>query len=161
MDSEASKRVFELGRVYSRARSKTLLRAWLIKSITFASATALLARPGFVDGQRPALVGCAVQGRDGLLGLFVVTHFHEAESPGSAGLAVCDDLSLRPLAMLLEQGQQLVGRHVPGEVADMNVLRHDPQTFPRTNGRSPRSMRSGHSPVGSPARPGPSYPPSL
>ena len=65
-----------------------------------------------------------VQGVDGLLRLGVICHFHKAEAPRATGLLIGDHLGTRDAAVFLEQGQQVVGGHLPHEVADVNVLRH-------------------------------------
>src|SRR5207249_9424678 len=56
-------------------------------------------------------------------------HFHEPEAARPAGLPVRHDLRARHVAMLLEQSQQIVGRCIPDEVADVDILRHL-KTFP-------------------------------
>jgi hypothetical protein len=61
---------------------------------------------------------------DGLLRLRVVGHLHESEAARPARLAVGDDLSATNRAIFLEQLQEVIGRGIPGEVAYVNVLRH-------------------------------------
>src|SRR5262249_43151976 len=61
-----------------------------------------------------------------------------------AGRAVGDDLGPPHRPMFLEQGQQIVGRGIPCEVADINVLRHR-RTFPC---QAPREDHSAAGEVG-------------
>src|SRR5205809_4461373 len=61
-------------------------------TVTASSAAALGLGPCFVHGQRPALHLSPVEGLDGGLRLLIAAHFHEAESLGSARVAVHDHL---------------------------------------------------------------------
>jgi hypothetical protein len=70
------------------------------------------------------LVVRAVQGVDGLLGFGIVVHFHKPETTRPASLSVRDDLGSGYVAVLLKQGQQVVGCAFPSKVADVNILRH-------------------------------------
>ena len=70
---------------------------------TAATTAARGPRPGFVDREPTAIVVLAVQALDRRQGLVVVVHFHEAESPASAGLAVAQDLADAHRPILLEQ----------------------------------------------------------
>src|SRR5262249_59820505 len=85
---------------------------------------ALFAWPGFVDRQRPTSVVGAIQGVNGLLGFRIVIHFHKPETTRPARFAVGNYLGSGYVAVLLEQGQQVVGCAFPREIADVNILRH-------------------------------------
>lgn len=93
-------------------------------SATRAAWAAFLARPGFIDRQRPIFVLEAVEGRDRLVGLGIVFHFHKPETARAAGFAVGDDLGTGDLAVFSEKFEQVVGGRGPGEVADVDVLSH-------------------------------------
>src|SRR5207244_8113299 len=95
-----------------------------VATATAAATAAIFPRSGLVDRQRAALVILAVQGIDGLLGLGVIVHFHKAKAPGAAGLPIGDHLGSSHVAVLLKQGQEVVGRRLPCEVADVDILRH-------------------------------------
>src|SRR5438128_4256403 len=75
-------------------------------TVTASSAAALGLGPCFVHGQRPALHLSPVEGLDGGLRLLIAAHFHEAESLGSARVAVHDHLRRLHGAMRLEQTLQ-------------------------------------------------------
>src|SRR5439155_5954343 len=72
--------------------------------------------------QGAALELRAVERGDRRLG--AVRHFHEAEAPAAAGLAVGHDLGLLHRAVLAEQGLEVRGRGLERQVADIDVLRH-------------------------------------
>src|SRR5262249_37796896 len=93
------------------------------------AAAAVLARPGLVDRQRPALVVRAVEGVDGALRPRVVIHSHEPEPARPAGLPVGNHLGPGHRAVFLEQGQKVVGRTIPHEVADVDILRHSKENL--------------------------------
>src|SRR5262249_17987158 len=86
------------------------------------AAAAALGRASLVDRQRTATERLAVQGVDGRLRLGVVVHLDEAEAARAAGFAIGDDLGPSDRPVLLEQRQQVVGRGVPRQVADVDVL---------------------------------------
>src|SRR5262249_13564271 len=90
---------------------------------TTAAAT-LLPRLGLADGQGPAAAIRALGGVDGLRGLTVIVHADEPEAARPAGLPVGNHLGASHLAVLLKQGQQIVGGRGPDQVADVNILRH-------------------------------------
>src|SRR5713226_3639813 len=74
--------------------------------------TAFFPRLRLVDGQGPAFEIHAIQG------LAVVIHFHKPKAARSAGFPVGNHLSPGHRAVRLKQGQQVVGRAIPNQVAD-------------------------------------------
>src|SRR5262249_24563897 len=66
-------------------------------------------------------------------------------------LAVSDDLGPRHRPVLLEQGQQVVGRGVPRQVADVDILRHRKKPFrawsPEDHWRRPERARTTKGPL--------------
>src|SRR5438034_11189486 len=96
-------------------------------AVTAAPAAArrsFLARPGLVDQQRAIIVIEIVQGLDGLLGFLVVFHFHEPKAARAARFAIGDDLRAGHLPMSAKQLEQVVGSYRPGQIADVDILRH-------------------------------------
>src|SRR5687768_11966469 len=91
----------------------TATAATTAATIAAAPAAAFLAWTGFVDGQGPAAERRTVQRVDRRLRFAIVVHLDEAEAARAAGLAIRDDLRAGHRPMLLEQGQQVVGRGVP------------------------------------------------
>jgi hypothetical protein len=65
-----------------------------------------------------------IQSLDCSLGFGIVLHFHETKAARPAGFLVHDHLSPIDRAVFLEQGQQIVCRGFPDQVADVNILRH-------------------------------------
>src|SRR5688572_2519824 len=88
----------------ARRRTHSLITtAAAAEAAPAAAAAAVLAGPGLVDGQGPAVGLLAVEGGDGRLRLLVGLHLHEAEALGAAGVAVHDDLGRLHRAVGLEQ----------------------------------------------------------
>ena len=67
----------------------------------------------------------AIEGLDGLLGLLVVGHFDETEAARAVGLAIDNHLGLDDGAELAEQFDQIIAGDAPGQVADVDILRHE------------------------------------
>src|SRR5262249_27162858 len=87
-----------------------------------AAARAVLPGLGLVDGQVAAPDLLAVEGRDGLVP--TAGHLDEADPARPAGLGVADDLGAGDRAVLAEPLDQVVRRHLEGQVADVDVLAH-------------------------------------
>jgi hypothetical protein len=58
------------------------------------TATAFLTGAGLIHGQRTAIEVVAIEFLNGAVGLIVVRHHHEAETSGTAGFPIGDDLGL-------------------------------------------------------------------
>jgi hypothetical protein len=126
----------------------------LVARTAAASAASLLSRPGLVNGQRPSLVVSSVERLDGLLGLGIFIHLHKAESARAAGFAICDDLGTGDLAMLLKQGEKIVGRGIPDQVAYIDILSHHNIPFRAVPRRHTRREKRDRSKPGPPSRQG-------
>jgi hypothetical protein len=85
------------------APAATTAAAEATTSAATATAAALFARAGFVDGQRAAAMFLAVERADRRLGFLIGAHLDEAESFGSAGVAIVDDLGGDYRPMLSKQ----------------------------------------------------------
>src|SRR5262245_16456189 len=106
-------------------------------AVPATAAAARLAGLGLVDRQRTALEVEAVERLDGGVGFLVVRHFDESEPPRAVGLAVHDDLRAGHLPVLREDLEQVVRRAAPGQVADVDILRHTQRTLSRAGGLCP------------------------
>jgi hypothetical protein len=95
-------------------------------SATAASSAArtILAGTGLVDGEGPAAVLLAVQGRDGGLGFFIGSHLDETESLAAPGVAIVDDLRRDDRAVRTKQLFQLGAIDLIAQVADVQLLTH-------------------------------------
>ena len=93
-------------------------------STTVASAAArpLRFRTSFIYIQRAAAQLRAVDGRNCLVPLFRAGHFHEAEAPRSASIAVGHNADSVHLSVCLEHLAQVVFRRVEIKVAYKDVL---------------------------------------
>jgi hypothetical protein len=93
-------------------------------STTVASAAArpLRFRTSLIYVQRPAAQLRAVDGRNCLIPLFRAGHFHEAEAPRSASIAVGHNADSVHLSVCLEHLAQVVFRRVEIKVAYEDVL---------------------------------------
>jgi hypothetical protein len=63
------------------------------------AAGALFTRTCFVDGQRPAVVLLAIEGRDCRLRFLIIGHFHEPEPLTAASVPIVDDLGRHHLTV--------------------------------------------------------------
>jgi hypothetical protein len=63
------------------------------------AAGALFTRTCFVDGQRPAVVLLAIEGRDCRLRFLITGHFHEPEPLTAASVPIVDDLGRHHLTV--------------------------------------------------------------
>ena len=95
-----------------------------------AAAAAFFAGTSFVDGQRSTAERGAVESLDGRRRLVVVDHFHEAEAATPTAEFVDDDLAARDLAVLLKQLDQVFAGRVVGQVAHIDIFRHDSRPCP-------------------------------
>src|SRR6516225_9799922 len=95
-------RTRDLGPFTAGRRSIVRVTAATAAAATAATAAAIAAatttpaaggpRSRFIDREATAVMILAVQALDGRKGLVIIDHFHEAESPAPAGLAVAQDL---------------------------------------------------------------------
>jgi hypothetical protein len=93
------------------------------------SATATAAFTGFhrarfIDGQGAAVDFLAVEFRDGRLGLFRRTHFHETKTAGTSRHAIVDHLHPRNIARLGKEIGQVIFRHAEGQIAHVEFNAH-------------------------------------
>jgi hypothetical protein len=88
------------------------------------AAAAVLAGTGFVDGEGPAVVLLAVEGRDRRVGFLVVGHLDEPEALAPAGVPVVDHLGGQDLPVRAEQLLQLRAIHRVAQVPDVQLLSH-------------------------------------
>src|SRR5271165_5978763 len=106
------------------ALSSVLIAAAVAAAGTAACAgTAVFARLGFVNGQRPAVEVGPVEGSDRLIGAFA--HLDEPETARPAGLAIGGYLGSGNTAVSREHLAEIIRGGREGEVADENVLAHD------------------------------------
>jgi hypothetical protein len=89
-----------------------------------SAATAFFARPGFVDGERAALVFFFVQAADRFLRGVVIAHLHEAKPLAAAGVAVLHDLRTFDRAELGEELFQIRTANVEAQISDIQSLTH-------------------------------------
>src|SRR5271165_2324417 len=94
--------VVDLGSIPSPATTATT-----VPTAATALPAAFLARLGFVDGQRSAVMLLAVERLNGGLGFLVAAHLDEAEPLGAAGVAILDDLGRHDRAVLPKQLRQV------------------------------------------------------
>jgi hypothetical protein len=85
-------------------------------------ARAALAGLRFVDLQGATLTVGAVQGFDSLAGAFVI-HFDEAETAGTTGVAILNDMGGSDLTILGKQSVQIGSGSGPGQITNIDVLR--------------------------------------
>ena len=80
---------------------------------------ALFAGTGFIDSDGASIEFLAVELRDGSVGFFLRSHFHERETAGLAGELVHDQFAFGDVARLLEQVEDVsfggVKRQIPYE----------------------------------------------
>src|SRR5579862_9011178 len=101
------------------------MAATMTAAATTATATAAFGfGPGFIDGQRPAATVLAVQGGNRSLGLLIGFHLDEAETFGTAGVAIDDDLSRFHRAVGFEHFAEVCVRHPVTQVSDIKLLAH-------------------------------------
>ncbi len=86
-----------------------------------AAAAALLAGASFADGEVAATEVSAVEGLDGLGGVFV-GHFDEAEAARASGFAVRRECARDDLAVLAEELLNFLLRCCVGKVPNVNTL---------------------------------------
>lgn len=98
-----------------------------------------------VHAEPPSAERFVMQAVDRRLSFRVVGHLDKPEPARPAGFAVRNDLCADYLPVLLKQLEQVVGRGIPREVADVNVLRHQ-RTFPCLAGESHSSSVTGAGP---------------
>jgi hypothetical protein len=95
------------------------------ESTTASAATAtIFARTRFVDGQGPAAMLLAIERRDRRLGFLIGAHLDEAESLGSARVAIVDDLSRNNRAVLCEQLLEFRAIDLVAQVPNIKLLTH-------------------------------------
>lgn len=110
--------------VTAAATTATTTPAAASTAVTTPASTALFARPGLVDRQRPAVMFFVVQTLDGRLGLLVGSHFDEGKTLASSRVAILNDLSADHVAELSKQLLQgVVGRSVT-QITDIQPLSH-------------------------------------
>ena len=65
------------------------------------------ARTGFIDGERTAVEFFAIELRDGSVGFFLRSHFHERETAGLVGEFVHDQFAFSDRTGLFEQVEDI------------------------------------------------------
>jgi hypothetical protein len=108
----------------SAAATTTTASATVSATTATATAGTILARTGFIDGERPAAVVLTVQRCDRRLRFFVSSHFDETETLASTGVAIINDLRRDDLAVLAKQLFQLRAIDLIAQVADVQLLTH-------------------------------------
>jgi hypothetical protein len=74
-------------------------------------------RPGFIDGQYPAVELRAVQGGDGLIGAFF-RHGDESEAFGASGVPLGDDADRFHSSTLLERARDIAFRRLKRQISN-------------------------------------------
>src|ERR1700730_16682623 len=90
-----------------------------------ATTRALFARPGFIDGQRSAVVLFFVQALNRRQGGVVVRHFDESKSLAAPRVPILDHLRAADRAKRREQLFQVRIRHVITQIAHIQLFTHD------------------------------------
>src|SRR5262249_51336457 len=88
------------------------------------AAASFLARPGFIDRQRPTADLLAVERLNGVLGFLVAAHLHEAEALGSTRVAIHDDLRRLDRAVWGEHRLQRGIGHVVSQIPNVQLPAH-------------------------------------
>ena len=82
-------------------------------------------RVKLIEPRRAALQVLPVERINGLLRFAVVLHLDEAKTARAAGLPVRDHLGPPHRAVCLEQGRQFLIGNLPGQIAHIDILRHN------------------------------------
>ena len=99
------------------------------------AAATFLARLGFVDRQRAAIVFLAVESGDGGLRLLIAGHLNKAESLAAARVSVRDHFRALDGAKSREQTFQIGAAHAIPQISDIQFLTQDEPPVNRWDGQ--------------------------
>ena len=106
------------------AAAATVLAVAAATTTAAAAERTLLTGPGDVDGERASINGLAVEGLDGLLGLFGRAHGDETEPAGTASGPVQHQVGFHDRAVRGERVLQVVFGGVEGKVSYEQFITH-------------------------------------